>query len=533
MENHFVMLRNHFVLLLFFSSWSSCLFGQEAWNVSLFGQVNRGDARYSGSWAYIGPNGEEYALIGAKTGTAVYRIDDPDSLNELGFVPGPETNWREITTLGHFAYVVTDAQGTGHGMQVIDLEYLPDSLHLVTTYNETFTTGHIIQKAIDSDAPYVYVMGTSTTQGVHIMDVSDPGNPVQTGLYAPGYYIHDSHIRGNLLFAAAFYNKELDIVDISDKTNPTLVGKVTYGGTNTHSSSSTEDGKYLVVADESDGYPARIFNIEDIGNPVEVAQFTANEESLVHNPYIKGGLCFVSHNTEGLRVLDIADPTLPVEVGYYDTWDGPSGGFHGLWSACPYFPSGKIIGGNRTDGLYIWTFNETRGARFYGVVTDSLTGEPLPGAEVVLMAPQDTLQLLANGQFKKGLLSGSYTLDVASEGYLPKSMTLGLAQGDSLWLEFQLVPEDFTAASTLPGRKAEMRIFPNPVFGEATIDLSQLLETASLTLFDTNGRPVRTISTESGLQITFKKNSIPPGVYYFEAAGKGGAVLATKTVIIR
>jgi Secretion system C-terminal sorting domain len=112
-------------------------------------------------------------------------------------------------------------------------------------------------------------------------------------------------------------------------------------------------------------------------------------------------------------------------------------------------------------------------------------------------------------------------------------MTLGLAQGDSLWLEFQLVPEDFTAASTLPGRKAEMRIFPNPVFGEATIDLSQLLETASLTLFDTNGRPVRTISTESGLQITFKKNSIPPGVYYFEAAGKGGAVLATKTVIIR
>ena len=365
------------------------------------------------------------------------------------------------------------------------------------------------------------------------MNVSEPINPVEIGVYATGYYIHDSHIRGNLLIAAAFSNKEIDIVDISDKTNPTLIGKVTYGGTNTHSSSSTEDGKYLIITDEEDGYPARIFNIEDLGNPVEVAQFTANSQSLVHNPYVKDDFCFVSHNTEGLRVFDIADPKVPVGVGYYDTWDGPSGGFHGLWSACPYFPSGKIIGGNRTDGLYIWTFNATRAARFYGVVTDSLTGEPLPGASVVLTASQDTLQLLANGQFKKGLLSGNYTLDVSREGYLPKSITVGLEDGDSLWLEFQLVPENVTATATPPGIEVEIRIFPNPVFGEATIDVSRLLEPATLTLFDTNGRPVWTKAIEPGRQITFKKNSIPPGVYYFEAAGKGGVLLATKTIVIR
>lgn len=40
-----------------------------------------------------------------------------------------------------------------------------------------------------------------------------------------------------------------------------------------------------------------------------------------------------------------------------------------------------------------------------------------------------------------------------------------------------------------------------------------------------------TIATEPERQITLKKNSIPPGVYYFEADGKKGAVQATKRCI--
>ena len=117
--------------------------------------------------------------------------------------------------------------------------------------------------------------------------------------------------------------------------------------------------------------------------PVEVATYTANEASLVHNPYVRGDFCFLSHNTEGLRVLDITDPEVPVEVAYYDTYDGPSGGFKGLWSACPYFPSGKIIGGDRTEGLFVWTFNETYGARIYGTVVDSVSQEPIFASNVM------------------------------------------------------------------------------------------------------------------------------------------------------
>ena len=81
------------------------LLAQACQNVKLFGQFHRGDTRYSGSWTYIDlENRREYALLGTRTGTAVYTIDD-QPIREVGFIPGPPSNWREITVLGDYAYI--------------------------------------------------------------------------------------------------------------------------------------------------------------------------------------------------------------------------------------------------------------------------------------------------------------------------------------------------------------------------------------------------------------------------------------------
>lgn len=503
---------------------------QVSWNVDLFGQADRGDGRYSGSWCYAAPDGSEYALLGAKTGTAVYPVDDPNNIVELGFIPGPVTNWREITVIGNFAFVVTDVQGTGHGMQVIDLSYLPDSLHLVTKYTETFTTGHIIQKAIDSEAPYVYVMGTGTTQGVHILDVSDPANPEEIGLYAPGYYIHDAHIRGNLLFGAAFYEGVVDIVDISDKTNPVLISRIDYEGDNTHSASTTEDGKYLILADEQDGYPARIFNIEDLENPIEVAQYTANSASLVHNPYVRGDFVFISHNTEGLRVLDIADPELPVEVGFYDTWPGTSGGFNGLWSACPYLPSGKIIGGNRTDGLYVWTFNNTKAARIYGLVSDSLTNLPLSAASVKILPAAETLVTDLNGYFKKGMLAGNYVLEISAPGYQTKTLDIDLMQGDSLWLEIPLVA-GATSSSVANKRLRELNVFPNPFSNSIAVDLTDFKNAGKILIVTQTGEVVDSCNVKKNQNPVIATLELSDGEYWLLLLDHQNKLLSTERII--
>jgi len=423
------------------------LYAQPSQNISLFAEKDRGDSRYSGSWSYVAPNGSEYALVGARSGLAVYTIDNINAVNEVGFIPGPGSNWREITVVGSHAYVVTEGSGSGSGMQVIDLSNLPNGVSLVTTYTATMTRGHMIQSDIyNPNSPYVYVAGASGQSGIQVIDVSNPANPVRVGYYGP-YYIHDLHVRGNRIYASAIYESAIDVIDITNKTNPTLITQISYSGGFTHSASTSADNNYLLVADEVDGLPMRTWNIADENNIFQVSTWTANPQSLVHNPYVRGDFAFISHNTEGLRVLDIVKPDLPIEVGFYDTFSGSSGGFSGLWSACPYFPSGKIIGGDRTRGLMVWEFNNTYAGRVYGEVKDASTGLPIFQATIDVIGPSNTYSTDLNGAFKFGDVPMTFDLQVSKPGFLPETIPgIVLNGGDSLWFEILLAPDKFVSA---------------------------------------------------------------------------------------
>ena len=505
---------------------------QNALNVELFAQYNRGDGRASGSWSYVAPDGSEYAVLGAQTGTAIVQIDDPNDIREVGFVPGYSSNWREVTVVGDYAYVVTEGSGAPHyGMQVISLTQLPDTAFLLTDYSDTFGRGHIIQKDIFSEEPFVYVCGTQTTSGVHIIDVTDPANPVQAGLYQPGYYIHDCHVRDTLLFAAAFYNGTIDIVSIADKSNPRLIASIDDPGGNTHSFSTTDQLDYLFVADEQDGLPGRIFNIEALDNPREVATWTANATSLVHNPYIRGDFAFISHNTEGLRVLDIADPAVPVEVGYYDTYSGPSGGFHGLWSAFPYFPSGKIIGGNREDGLYVWTFNNTRAGRFYGQVVDSLSGAPIFNAAVQVDETQEFFTSDMQGEFKGGYLPGTYNLQVFANGYPVKTVSIILTEGSQEQLVIELAPE-VNSTEDFGQEAPSIELAPNPVGEHTTVRLKNKLQAHLAVLLNAGGQEVERYTVQGLSAFDIERRSKAAGLYWLVVYGEDGKVIGSEQVVI-
>ncbi len=531
----FALLPRPCVIILVLTLLSGQLFmlslqAQEASHIALFDQYHRGDQRYSGSWVYVNKDNMEFALLGTYTGTAIYTIDH-FPIAEVAFIPGSNSNWREITVIGDQAYVTTEGPGTG--MQVIELGGLPDTAFLLSTYLTTFDRAHIIQRDMYSSEPFVYVIGTTTTEGVHIIDVSNPELPVETGLYNPDYYIHDAHVKNGILFAAAFYEATIDIVDISNKSNPKLVARIPDPGGNTHSSWLTEDNKYLFICDELDGLPARMFNVSDFQNTFEVANWTANPLSLVHNPYISGDYIYISHNTEGLRILDIKDPEVPVEVGYFDTWSGPSGGFHGLWSACPFLPSGKIVGGNREDGLYVWTFDQTKAGRFYGIVRDAVFENPLWGASITLTNNNgaDTIDMYQSGfdgRFKGGCLPGIYQLTVELPGYYSYQINnLEITGGDSLFLDIPLQPPVVSIKDkTIPATGAV--IFPNPTSDQFHLLSSFPQEKKLFTIwYNRLGVAVHSqpIPTEGTTIVNF--SGIEKGMYHGIIKNEEGKVITT------
>jgi len=79
---------------------------------------------------------------------------------------------------------------------------------------------------------------------------------------------------------------------------------------------------------------------------------------LAHNVFLLGNYAYISHYESGLKIVDITDPTTPVEAGYYDTYpqgEGPN--FNGAWGAYPYTQNGMIFISDRDNGLTIVTFD--------------------------------------------------------------------------------------------------------------------------------------------------------------------------------
>ncbi len=89
-----------------------------------------------------------------------------------------------------------------------------------------------------------------------------------------------------------------------------------------------------------------------------VAEYVGSPTAIVHNVFVRDSLAIMSYYTAGIRVVDISDPTTPVEIGGYDSYlPDDSYDYWGAWSVYPFFPSGKIIIGDMASGMYVVEVN--------------------------------------------------------------------------------------------------------------------------------------------------------------------------------
>ena len=388
-------------------------------HMNLLSQVDlRPSESTSDIWGY--DNGTTYlALQGQQNGTLFIDVTDPFNPVEVGFVTGPSSSWRDIKTYQNYAYVITEGAGSLAGMQIIDLSD-PFDPKLVNTYTNNFTTTHNIW--IDQQRGHAWLVGTNN--GTRIVDLADPVNPVEIGNWSTRY-IHDIYVRDNTAYLAEIFSGIHEILDATDPANLQILSTWSTPNNFTHNSWPNEDFSLLVTSDEVN--PGGHLAVYDISNPnatpPKLADYVADPSSLVHNVFFDDlpGLNRVamSHYALGVRYVDLQRPSVPVELGAYDTRAATDSGFSGCWGVYPFDPRGYIYASDIQSGLFVLELAPTGGA-FTGIVRDAGTLGGIPGASILLLTGTKALTTNANGEFGAYTEAGDLVVRVTAPGYQSK-----------------------------------------------------------------------------------------------------------------
>ncbi len=346
----------------------SLLFSQQSKDISLLANWDQdtlpksGGIHYNDVWGYVDCFGAEYALLGSAGYVHFFNLTDLSNIQEVEAFPGGEvTTWRDIKTYKNRAYSVCD--GCNEGMMIFDLSNLPDSVSKVLQTSEFFSKSHNI--FIDEANGKLYAVGTDTQgDGVIILDLTQ--NPDAPTLWArhdvPGGYMHDIYVRDNIGYGFSGHDG-LWIYDFSDPDTALVLGSLDgypQEGYN-HSGWLSEDGDYLVFADESFNRSLKLTDVSEFSD-IQVTDLfrskllaPADTGSIAHNPMIRDNYIISSYYHDGVSIFDYSDPYNVEQIAWYDTWlDNTNyNGFIGCWGIYPFLPSGRILASDIRNGLYV------------------------------------------------------------------------------------------------------------------------------------------------------------------------------------
>lgn len=323
--------------------------------------------KYNGIWGWHDGNGNEYAIIGSSGGFYFIDVTDPTAPVERDFVPGRRDScaWREVKTYNNYAYLISD-NSPPNSFQIVDLSYLPDSVHVVHDDNTIFERAHTLW--VDNDKLYVAIPkgGLFSQSKMAVFSLANPELPVLLRKLEDDYpqisnNAHDMFVRNDTVYASMEFSG-LYIFTLQPNNTFLLHGSLTnypQSGYN-HSSALSDDGNTLIFMDEVPaGLDVKVLDVSDFNNLQVLTTFHSNQGATPHNPFILGDQVFIAYYQDGLQVFDISNPSTPVRTGYFDTfWQNPPGtylspDYAGAWGAYPWLPSGNILVSDMQNGLFV------------------------------------------------------------------------------------------------------------------------------------------------------------------------------------
>ena len=282
-------------------------------------------------WAHTDSLGRDFALVcRGNSGLSIYEITNPAAPVFAASIPATGSDLKDVKVLNDHAYCV---QQNG-GIRIVDI-------------TDPYSATVVADLPVDAHNCFVVTQGTQdllflarsgeSPPDVRIYDVTNPTSPVFLASYRPSNEnFHDVYVEEGRLYASAFFGAVgTDVADVTNPSNPTFIAKVPTGG-NSHACwvyTAPGGEKILCSSDEQVGGHLRLFDVTNPTNAPLLSEYQTDPGISIHNPVVYGRYCFISYYADYLRILDLANPGAPVEVGIFDPWptNAGAGTFDGAW----------------------------------------------------------------------------------------------------------------------------------------------------------------------------------------------------------
>jgi hypothetical protein len=345
------------------------------------------------------------------------RSDDPlgsvsiDTAAEV--VPGGDGEWAYVATDTGFATVdVSDPANpaVAASREVSDISGILD-LDIEESTDRLTVPGPANGGGLSIDHPGDDPRAPSTASGFGLYDISDPANPEELAIFPTDYAIHNCYHEGDVVYLVnnstaemvivdvadddpteigrwglsgattlhdlfvqdgvaylAYWNSGTAMVDVSDPSNPSLIGLAREGSSKTpnndHYTMPSEDGTLLAIGKEQLGFFANLgvelWDISDKTDTEFLAELEPPEnpefgERTSHNFDLSGEYLYTSWYAGGVQVHDVSEPSAPAEVASYQE-EGPE-----FWTAKVAEKGAFYVATDYAEGG-LYTFSDPQGS---------------------------------------------------------------------------------------------------------------------------------------------------------------------------
>jgi hypothetical protein len=230
----------------------------------------------------------------------LYDITNPEAVTQITLITSLE-RFGGVQTEGEYLYTYHTEP---RGIHIWDIS-TPNSPNMIGEY--IAARGNVEDVIVRGD--YAYVMA----KGFYILDISDPHNCSLIGQYfPPGYGAWDVEITDDDNYAVIADGDGIDIVDVSDPQNPVQAGRAAL-----ETSSLTLEGNLIAACSAGRQW---LIDISDPTSPT-IAGNTDNFQHWAKNVKLFDGILyasFVGPDELNVFIYDVHDPTQPQFLTTYN-----------------------------------------------------------------------------------------------------------------------------------------------------------------------------------------------------------------------